>query len=67
MSGHNGDRESNPVAKVFLIALAASVISSAITIAVHDVFFAQKIIAIDLADRIASQREDYRRRTGGEH
>ncbi len=59
MSGHNGDRENTPGAKVFLIALAASVISSVITIAVHDVFFAQKIVAIDLADRIASQREDY--------
>lgn len=59
MSGHNGDRENNPGVKVFLIALAASVISSVITIAVHDVFFAQKIVAIDLADRIASQKEDY--------
>jgi len=59
MPGHTGEGKNNSGAKLFLIALAASVISSAITIAVHDVFFAQKIAAINLADRIASQREDY--------
>ena len=42
-----------------LIALAASIACSVFTVAVYDRFFAQKIVAVDIASFIASQKDGY--------
>jgi len=45
--------------KGLFIAIAVSLVCCTVTIAVYDRFFAQKIVAVDLAACIASQKEDY--------
>jgi len=45
--------------KGFVIVIATSIACSAATVAAYDLFFAQKIVAVDLISSIASQKEDY--------
>ncbi len=46
-------------AKGLVIAIATSVACCAVTIAAYDLFFAQKIVAVDLVSSITRQKEDY--------
>lgn len=45
--------------KGLFLAIAVSLACCTVTIAAYDRFFAQKIVAVDLAACIASQKEDY--------
>ncbi|OPY01026.1 MAG: hypothetical protein A4E61_01789 [Syntrophorhabdus sp. PtaB.Bin184] len=45
--------------KGFVIVIATSIACSAATVTAYDLFFAQKIVAVDLVSSIASQKEDY--------
>ena len=45
--------------KGIVIVITTSIACSAVAVAVYDLFFAQKIVAVDLASSIASQKEEY--------
>ncbi len=52
------DRKGSGV-KGLVIAITASVVCSIATVAAYDLFFAQKIVAVDIVSSIASQKEEY--------
>jgi len=45
--------------KGLIIVVGSCITCSAATVAAYDLFFAQKIVAVDLASSIASQKEEY--------
>lgn len=45
--------------KGLVVVIVSCVTCSAATVAAYDIFFAQKIVAVDLASSIASQKEEY--------
>lgn len=45
--------------KGFAIVITTSIVCSVAVVAAYDLFFAQKIVAVDLASCIASQKEEY--------
>jgi hypothetical protein len=47
--------------KGLVIVIVSSIACSAATVAAYDLFFAQKIVAVDLVSFIASQKDDYAR------
>lgn len=58
MQTDGADRRGRGV-KEIVIVITMSIVCSAAAIAVYDLFFAQKIVAVDLVSSIASQKEDY--------
>ncbi|MDD3844928.1 MAG: hypothetical protein PHC90_01065 [Syntrophorhabdaceae bacterium] len=46
-------------AKGFVIIIITSIACCAVTVAVYDFFFAQKIVAVDLVSSITRHKEDY--------
>ena len=59
MPCRSADKQSSSGAKWLFITIAVSLVCSSVTIAAYDRFLAQKIVTVDLAACIASQKEDY--------
>lgn len=59
MSGHSASMEKKRIAAMAAAIIIACLACSILTVAAYDRFFAQKVIAVDLAGYVAGEKERY--------